>query len=232
MNKSCLRAVVLLVVFVGLQGGSSQGDLSDLTVYGTYDFYCITNNDPLNAIVGEEQLSVDVANGGNEVTFIFNNVGLTDCAVMDVYFDDGTLLNMIGLIDNDDGVGGDPEVDFSQYADPPDLPGGDSIFPQFETTVGFSADADTPRPTFWAVSPGEQLGVVFSLRQISDNPPVYGTVHDVIDELNDGTLRIGIHLQSIGSGNGSEAYVNNIPEPTTMCLLGLGGLALLKRRKG
>ena len=59
--------------------------------------------------------------------------------------------------------------------------------------------------------PGETLGVVFSLR-------AGGSHADVISELGDGSLRIGIHVQAFASG-GSESFVNTVPDPSPAALL-------------
>ena len=92
----------------------------------------------------------------------------------------------------------------------------------FETTVGFSADSD-PAPPIWGVSPGESLGVEFSLSS--------GDISLVLQELLDTTLRIGIHVQNFNGSGGSESFVNQpVPEPATMALLGLGVLMLRRRR--
>ena len=48
--------------------------------------------------------------------FEFFNAGPAHSSITDVYFDDGTLLGIAGLIDADDGTLGpmaDPDVDFS-----------------------------------------------------------------------------------------------------------------------
>jgi hypothetical protein len=192
------------------------------------DFYCITTNSASNCAIGEAQLAVDVTSySSNQVLFTFTNTGSFQSTISEIYFDDGTLLGIAELIDRDNG--GDLDVAFTQDdvdpVNPPVLPGGDSIFPVFEVTAGFLADADNPAPR-WGVSPGEWLGIVFNLES-------GGTYDDVLAELTDGRLRIGMHVINFSNG-GSESFVNNpIPVPAAIWLLGSGllGLGAIGRRR-
>ena len=194
----------------------------------TLNFFCITNNDPGDCAIGEGQLSVDVLDiGGNQVLFDINNNGpIDDAIIRQVYFDDGSLLGIAGLIDMDEG-GGDAGVDFTAgNASPGDLPGGNSITPQFNVTAGFLADADVPQPNLWGIGAGETLGIVFTLQSGM-------TYADVINDLTTGALRIGVHVQAFASG-GSESFVNNpVPVPAAVWLFGSGllGLVGVARRK-
>ncbi len=188
-----------------------------------YGFSCISFNSATDCAIGEAQLSVDVIDlGGGQVLFDFTNAGPASSSITDVYFDDGTLLGIAGLIDmEDDALGsfGHPDVDFSQDASPPNLPGGSSI--SFQVTAGFLADSDPPVSAN-GVNPGEMLGIVFDLQP--GRP-----FSDVLDDLASGALRIGIHVQDF-AGGGSEGFVNlRVSEPGTALLLGLG-LAGLSRR--
>ena len=131
---------------------------------------------------------------GNQTEFLFTNTGPDASSITDVYFDDGTLLG-IATITNTLGL-----VEFSQLASPPDLPGGNNVSSPFVTTAGFSADSDPPAQPF-GVNPGESLGITFDLQ-------AGGGFDNIIDELDSGALRIGIHVQGYSSG-GSESFINN-----------------------
>jgi len=189
-----------------------------------YGFYNISGNKVADAAIGETQLSVNVTDGGSgNVLFTFSNSGPEASSICDVYFDDGSLLGIAGLIDADDGTGGDAGVDFTQLASPGNLPAANNASPPFVTTAGFSADSDSPvQPN--GVNPGETLGILFDLKGSQ-------TLADVINELNNASLRIGIHVQGFDSG-GSESFVNIVPVPGALLLGMLGmGVAGIKLRK-
>ncbi len=175
----------------------------------TYSFANITNNSATNAAIGESQLFVDVSDAGSgQVLFTFRNIGPEASSITDVYFDDGALLSM-AAINNSAGV------QFSQDATPSNLPGGNNITPSFITTSGLSADSDAPVQSN-GVNPGESLGIKFNLQSGL-------TYNDVLSGLDDGSLRIGIHVQGFADG-GSESFVNDgvIPAPGAVLLASFG----------
>jgi len=168
-------------------------------------FNSITANNVGDPAIGEAQLYVDVTNpGGSQVLFIFGNTGPEDSSIADVYFDDGSLLGIASIDNNDPGVA------FTQLAKPGNLPSANSADPPFVTTAGFSADSDPPVQPM-GVNPGEFLGILFDLQGGQ-------TFADVLSELSDRSLRIGIHVQGFTSG-GSESFVNNVPDASIMFLL-------------
>lgn len=184
----------------------------------TLGFACITGNDAGDCAIGESQLSVELSDqGGGVVRFHFRNAGPEASAVSEIYFDDGSLLGLASVIDG-------PGVDFEPDANPPDLPGGDTLVPPFQVTAGFLAEASSP-PSANGVGPSEWVKIDFALQSGR-------TVDDVFAELASGELRIGLRAIAFASGGG-ESFVNlAVPEPTAALLLATAGLALAARRRG
>lgn len=209
-KRSCAAATLA----ASFWAASAQG--------ATLSFFCITNNSPTNCATGVSQLSVDVdPYGTNQVLFSFKNAGPLASSITDVYFDNGSLLDIATLIDKDDGVGGHSGVDFSEGASPPNLPGGNLISPAFQVTAGFLADSDAP-VSQRGVNPLEWLGVVFSLQGTQ-------SYSDVITELETGEIRVGMQVQSFSNGM-NESLVNYslpVPLPGALFLL-LSGLMALR----
>lgn len=182
-----------------------------------YPLEIFTDNGLYNDDLGIN-LYVDVFNGDGVAKFQFFNDSTVDCSITSVYFDDGTLL---GISDITNG----PGTYFTQPASPNDLPGGNELIPPFETTGNFSVEGDPP-PAHNGINndAGEWVIVTFDL--IGD-----GKLEDVLGELDNETLRIGVHVSSFEDGS-SESAVNGVPEPATICLLGLGAAILRRKRRG
>jgi|OpeIllAssembly_1097287.scaffolds.fasta_scaffold103906_2 hypothetical protein len=185
-------------------------------------FFRLTDNG--NGDISSQLSAVAVADGSSRVAFTFYNAsGGIASSITDIYFDDGTLLG-IASITNGGGV------NFASPAVPSNLPGGNLASPPFVTTTGLSADSTAPI-TANGVNPGESVTITFNL--------INGkTFADTEAALANGSLRIGLHVQSIGTVGGSDSYINggdgiSLSEPGTMILLGLGllGLGIVVRKR-
>jgi uncharacterized protein (TIGR03382 family) len=204
MRASCVLALVGIVCAVS----AAQANVT----FG-FNESC-TNNNAGDVNIGLAQMRVDIADAGSgRVDFTFRNLGPAASSITDLYWDDGTLLG-IAIITNG------PGVDFSIGASPGDLPGGNSCAPPFIATQGFSSDSNPPsQPN--GVNPGEWVTVRFDL--------INGrTYAQTLAALDTGELRIGIHVQGFATGN-SESFV--LPSPSAAAILGLAGLAGLRRRR-
>ncbi|GIW87723.1 MAG: hypothetical protein KatS3mg108_2047 [Isosphaeraceae bacterium] len=205
----------------------------------SYDFRYgnVTGNNPTNAATGA-QYSFSLINvNATTVGFKFENAGPLASSITDIYFQvgpsaGGLLTGIVSIIDSGAGV------DFSAGASPPNLPGGGGANPDFVVTAGLSADSNPPaQPN--GVNPGEWVQVNFSIRSgatFSDiqaavdraynNPgAIWNSDGSFITGADEG-IRVGIHVQGFSNG-GSESFVAQAPEPSSLAIAGLGALGIL-----
>ena len=203
MRKMCLTVTLLGVIVLALPLGVVHA-----TVVYPFEVFTDYYNSP------DLEMYVEVSDGGSQVDFTFYNESLFESSIAGIYFDDGSLSGTFAITE---GAG----TSFSQPAIPGNLPGGNELEPPFVTTDGFSIGSDAPRPQN-GINPGEWVRITFNLID-------GGALATVIDELNTGALRIGVHVIALPDGSSESAIA--VPEPATVCLLGFGGLALLCKRK-
>ena len=221
--------VILLALALSWDGGPVQAQLV------TVGFESITPGvSQADKQTGEEQLWLDVEHhpGALTATFKFYNkapVGDPQpCSIADIYIQDGHLCSLLYIVDKDNPYPppppdnyGHPGVDFEIGATPGNLPDGQYAVPPFVATKRFSMDSDPPvQPC--GINPDEWLVAVYSVQEGT-------TVYDIEQEILSGTLRVGYHVQAFSDGK-SASFVS-VPEPASILLLGLGGLALIKKRR-
>ena len=156
---------------------------------------------------------VDVSIGqGGTVDFTFHNESLVYSSIARIYFDDDSLLDIININNG-------PGTSFSLLPSPHHLPSSGSLDPPFITNPALSCGSETPRPHS-GINPGEWLQLIFNLNT--------GTFSDVIDQLDTADIRIGVHIIALPDGSSESAVT--VPEPATVCILGVGSLVFLRRK--
>lgn len=185
-----------------------------------FGFSCITNNQAANCAVGEAQLQVVASEVGPDVLLTFTNSGPIGSTIARIYFDDGALMDGPFIDNSSPG-----SVLFTDnFPGPGNLVGGSMIDPPFVATKAFTSGAESP-PSGFGVDPGEFVGLTFTLMAGMD-------FNDLIADLNDGSLRIGLHVIMIGASQDSEGFISNtVPEPATLLLIALGLGALGARAR-
>ena len=123
-----------------------------------------------------------------QVIFEFHNENLISSSVARIYFED------YGLDEVDD-IQFSWGIYFKKDEKPANLPGGDALEPDFDTAFSISA---TPPPVWHGIRPGEQLTVTVEL-----DPET--TYSDILTRLNEGSLRIGMHVIGLFDGSSFSA---------------------------
>lgn len=164
--------------------------------------------------------SVNVAGGAGNATLAFANTSSTgNTVVSEIYFD---YSDTAFLAASTSGSGTNFGIDGAQ---PPNLPS-QNTYPGSPFVTDFGIDAESPSTNF-GINNGETLNVV--LNGITGDQLIAG--------LNNGSIRVGLHVQGLslpsGGGTSAEYAIAPVPEPSTwaMLLAGLGMLGFMARRR-
>ncbi len=144
------------------------------------------------------------------IDFKFHNESSIDSSIARIYLDDNSLLSL-------ESISAGPGTSFNVPAVPSNLPAAQLLTPPFVTD--FSIDADVPPPQN-GINPTEWLTIHCNL--------INGAiVADIINALNDESLRIGVHVIGLPDESSESAVT---PEPSTLLLFALGATMLGKRK--
>lgn len=164
-------------------------------------------------------LYVDVWDGTGVANFTFYNDSAFQSSIAQIYYDDGSLLGISEIINNPS------YTEFDTSPTPGNLPGGNQLVPPFVADREFSIGAESP-PPWKGVNDGDTVNEWVTVKFDLING---GTLDDVVSELRSGVLRVGLHVIDLPDGSSESAIL--VPEPATICLLALGGLALMRKRR-
>jgi len=195
-------------------------------------FGCISENAMSECAIGEAQISLDVTDAMNDqVLFKFTNNGPANSFISDIYFDNDNGTNigstLASIAELQEGLGVDFVTPINGMGD---LPGGNQPGVDFNTTMELEAQnaSGMGANTSGVDNNNEMLGILLNLQMGK-------SFADVLNELANGDLRVGIHVQGFDNMDpGSASFINTpvpLPAAVWMMVAGLIGLISFGRSK-
>ena len=179
-----------------------------------------------------DQMQVTVTDeGGGSVQFFFENLGPLGSTITQINFDDSD-----GVLDTLDSIVNGTGVDMNIVLAPGAVNGGGSIF----LTADYQIERENQGGVSNGIDPGEEMSAFFTLQGGK-------TFQDLLNSFSTaGGNRIGMHVQRLGTSASLSDFVitvpgepppppqENLPEPSTYALMGVGlaALAAARRRMG
>ncbi|GEM_PF-2023267 len=192
--------IIYVFIFVAGQAGAS------------FNFNVFTSNGSYGNSPGADMFA-DISGGGSQIEFTFFNKNSFRSSIAGIYFDIGPLGEVYSITSS-------PGTSFApDFPRPKNLPGGMTLAGPFKSEFSISAAAPPP---FNGINSNEWIKLIFDL-------PAGATPQQIINKIDTGRLRIGIHVIALPDGSSESAILS--PEPASLSLIALGGLMLHRRHK-
>lgn len=199
-------------------------------------FFNITNNGN-GDIASQLKLTVsDVAGDPASIDFLFKNVVGTASSIKEIYFDAGT----VGTMFTSGSIQGQVGANFQWgSANPGELPGASTMIPPFHTTLALLTDSGNGGPSTGLDLASDSLTVRLKLAAGKTYSDVTAGLLSVAPGQT-GSIRVGMHIISIGTVGGSDSYVSGgggaplavpLPSAAWLGVTSMGGLFAFQKRR-